>query len=195
MDTSPALVPVHSLEGWEEALIVARWPSPAPVEAWESSVIADFSLVMEVVRAIRNVRAEKKVTPGKPISATLVSVNHSHILQQQAETIASLAHLDRRSLMIAPSIPAKPEGCIALVVGPVEIYLPLAGLVEVTEERRRLEMELNETERQIERLEKLLASEFAQKAPAAVIKKERDRLEGYREIAGKLRAQIRSIPH
>jgi valyl-tRNA synthetase len=195
MDTTPALAPVHAPEGWEEALIVARWPSPAPAEAWESSAMADFSLVMEVVRAIRNVRAEKKVTPGKPISATLVSVNHSHILQQQAETIASLAHLDRRSLMIAPSIPAKPEGCIALVVGPVEIYLPLAGLVEVTEERRRLEMELNETERQIERLEKLLASEFAQKAPAAVIKKERDRLEGYREIAGKLRAQIRSIPH
>ena len=55
--------------GWEDALIVARWPEPRPEEGWEAEKLADFSLFMELVRSIRNMRAEKKVTPGKKDSS------------------------------------------------------------------------------------------------------------------------------
>ncbi|PIZ25097.1 MAG: valine--tRNA ligase, partial [Chloroflexi bacterium CG_4_10_14_0_8_um_filter_57_5] len=86
---------------------------------------------------------------------------------------------------------AKPEGAIALVVGAIEIYLPMAGLVDMDEQRMRLEKELADTQAQIDRLEKLLASDFASKAPAQVVQKERDKLAAYKETGGKLKAQIK----
>ena len=85
----------------------------------------------------------------------------------------------------------KPEGAAALVVGPVEIYLPLAGMVDVEQERARLEKELAEAELHIARLEKLLASDFAKKAPEAVVAKEREKLASYKETAEKIKAQIK----
>jgi valyl-tRNA synthetase len=72
----------------------------------------------------------------------------------------------------------------------VEIHLPLAGMVDIAEERSRLEKELKEAESHIERLEKLLSGDFADKAPAALVQKERDKLAGYKEKAGKIKAQL-----
>jgi len=80
---------------------------------------------------------------------------------------------------------------IGQVVGPVEIYLPLAGMVDLANERARLEKDLAETQAQIERLEKLLGSDFANKAPAPVAQKERERLAGFKETAAKLRTQLK----
>jgi valyl-tRNA synthetase len=84
----------------------------------------------------------------------------------------------------------KPKDSLALVVGSVEVYLPLAGMVDLAEEKTRLEKELKEAESHIERLEKLLASDFANKAPAALVQKERDKLAGYKETAEKIKAQL-----
>jgi valyl-tRNA synthetase len=178
---------------WPAALIIASWPEPRPAEGWEAGKVADFTLIQEVVRAIRNLRAEKNVPPGRRIPATLVSASAASVLREQAAAISTLAGLDPTALAIQESIPTKPEGHIALVVGAVEIYLPLAGLVNTSEERLRLEKDLMETQAQIERLEKLLASSFAEKAPPAVVQKERDRLTGYQETAAKLRGQLEAL--
>ncbi len=80
-----------------------------------------------------------------------------------------------------------------MVVGPVDIYLPLAGMVDIEEERARLEKGLEAAESQIERLEKLLASPFSEKAPSDVVQKERDKLESDKETAKKLRAQLKAL--
>ncbi len=79
---------------------------------------------------------------------------------------------------------------ITLVITPVEITIPLAGLVDVEAERERLAKELTEAESQIERLKKLLNSPFAQKAPAAVVEKERAKLAEYQETAERLKLQL-----
>ena len=76
------------------------------------------------------------------------------------------------------------------MVGAVEIYLPLAGMIDLAEERTRLEKDLKDARSQIERLEKLLAGDFANKAPAALVQKERDKLDGYRKTAEKIEAQL-----
>ncbi len=78
-----------------------------------------------------------------------------------------------------------------LIAGPVEIYLPLEGMVDREAERLRMTRELSETESQIKRLGQLLAGEFAQKAPAAVVARERERLAALKETADKLRAQVK----
>ncbi|MBN2551095.1 MAG: valine--tRNA ligase [Anaerolineales bacterium] len=178
---------------WPAALIVAPWPEPRPEYAWEASTLADFSLLQEVVRAIRNLRAEKNVKPGKRIPAALVSASAAQMLRQQSAPLAALAGLDLAALEIHAALPAKPEGHIALVVGPVEVYLPLAGLVDAGEQRARLERDLSDLQAQITRLEALLASSFAEKAPPAVVQKERDKLAAYQDSAAKIKGQLEGL--
>jgi valyl-tRNA synthetase len=176
---------------WPEMLIVAPWPEPHPAEGWEDAKAADFALLQEIIRNIRNLRAEKNVKPGKRLEATIAAGAKTAILEQQKSTLATLASLDEAQLKIVPSLAAKPEGYVALVAGPVEIYLPLAGLVDIEEQRGRLEKDLAEAQSHIERLEKLLASDFANKAPKPVVEKEREKLAAYQETAGKIKAQLK----
>ncbi len=185
----------HSAEfqpkgGWEQALILAHWPEARPEEGWESRKVADFNLVQELVRAIRNLRSEKNVKPNRRIPAVLVSQAALEILQAQEKSIAALSGLDAAMLQILAQMQSKPDGHVALVVGPVEVYLPLAGLVDVEEERQRLQADLDGTLAQIQRLEQLLAGPFAQKAPQAVVQKESDKLAGYLETKQKLESQL-----
>lgn len=176
-----------------EALIIAPWPEPQAEEEWEAKAIEDFSLVQEVVRAIRNLRAEKGIKPGRRILATIVAGDQTSILRQQASAIAALAQVDPARLTILEGPLERPEGHIALVVGKVEIYLPLADLIDIEEERKRLEKELTEAEAQIRRLEALLAGPFTQKAPAAVVQKEQEKLAVFKESAARLRAQLERL--
>jgi len=177
-------------EDWSEVLITASWPEERKLEGWEDGKIADFALVQEVVRSIRNLRAEKGVQPGKRIEATFVGGEKTSLVREQAEVIAVLAKLDGEKTSVVESISEKPEGSVALVVGPVEIYIPLVGMVDLAAERDRLKAELKEAESHIARLEKMLSSPFAKKAPAAVVDKEREKLAGYKETAEKIKAQL-----
>ncbi len=176
-----------------DALIIAAWPEPRPVENWEASKVADFKLVQEIVRAIRNLRSEKKVKSGRRIPATMVSESAMQLLNEQAATISALASLDLQALKLARALESKPQGHVALVIGPVEIYLPMTGLIDNTEERARLEKELSEAGVQIERLEKLLASSFAKKAPPSVVQKESQKLAAFQQTAEKLRNQLQAL--
>ena len=161
--------------GWEDALIVARWPTPRSVEAWEASKSADFSLIQEIVRAIRNMRAEKKLKAGRRIPAILIGGPKTSLLAEQAGIIALLAKVDPEGLQILDQPLEEPIEAISLVVGPVEIFIPVAGTVNSSEEEQRLRKELVEIQTQVIRLETLLSSPFAEKAPPVVIQKERDR--------------------
>ncbi|HUE99018.1 MAG TPA: valine--tRNA ligase [Anaerolineales bacterium] len=176
---------------WSHALIVAKWPEPRPLKDWEPETIADFELIQEIVRAIRNLRAEKNVAPSKKIAASIAAGDKTEVLKEQSTVIASLAGLNEAELSIAALLKDKPKDSAALVVGSVEIYLPLAGMVDLAGEKSRLEKELKEAESHIERLEKLLASDFASKAPAALVQKERDKLAGYKDTAEKIKAQLK----
>ena len=176
---------------WPAVLIIASWPEPRPEEDWEAAKVADFALIQDTIRSIRNLRAEKKVSPAKRIPATIAGGVKTALLKEQAGVIAALAGLDQSLLSILESLPAKPENSIALVAGPVEIYIPLSGMVDLDEERNRLQKELAESQVQIDRLEKLLGSDFANKAPALVVQKERERLAAFEETAAKLKTQLK----
>ncbi len=187
---SPAFTPKA---GWGEALMLASWPQSQPVEGWEENSVADFGLVQEVVRAIRNTRTEKRVVPGKRIAATIVAGDQLRIFQAQAKTLCALAFIDPEQLILLKNLAEKPQDQVALVVSAVEIYLPLSGLVDVQAEKTRLEGELGDVQSQIERLEALLASPFAQKAPPAVVDKERQKLATFQESAARLKDQLANL--
>jgi len=179
--------------GWPEALMIAPWPEPRQPEGWEAEKMADFDLLQEVVRAIRNLRSEKNVKASLRLPAILVAGERAALFQEQSAALASLAKLDDKDLQILEQLDEKPSGYIALVVGPVEIHLPLAGMIDEEEERGRLSKDLQEAEAQIQRLEVLLASPFAKKAPPPVVQKEQEKLVAYQDTAEKLRMQLEAL--
>ncbi len=172
---------------------MAPWPEPRHEEGWEDDKVADFILIQEIVRAVRNIRAEKAVQPGQRIAAALVSAEKGPLLKGEIRVLTHLARLDPEKTVITDSLPGKPEGHVGLVVGSVEVYLQLAGLANPQEERARLERELAEAQTQIERLKKLLGGPFAAKAPPDVVEKERARLAGFTETAEKIISQIEAL--
>ncbi len=179
--------------GWEEALIVAYYPTPREPEGWEEQKVADFGLVQEIIRGIRNLRAEKKVPSNRRIPATLACGDRLLVLKGQAATIAHLAMIDTDNFVLEHDLEEKPNPAVSFVVSGVEIYLPLAGLVDPDEERLRLQKELAEAGSQAERLEQLLASSFAEKAPAAVVDRERQKLATYKETVTRLQSQLDAL--
>jgi valyl-tRNA synthetase len=174
---------------WPEALIVAKWPEQRPVEGWEEDAIQSYGKIQEIVRSIRNVRAEKNVKPSVKFKPMFVTSEDYDLIQQNAYAISSLTGTYLPE--IAKYLVGKPDNHIGLVSGSTEIYLPIAEMIDISEEKVRLEKELKEAESHIERLEKLLASDFANKAPAVLVQKERDKLAGYKDTAAKIQAQLK----
>ena len=174
---------------WEEHLIIARWPERMEQEDWEEGAIKDFALVQEMVRAIRNLRSEYKLEPSKGIDAVLVSESKADFLNRNKNLLLDLAVLKEETLQIQPG-KTQNESMTVLVVEDVEIYLDLSASTDGEQDRERLEKELAEAESHVARLEKLLASPFAQKAPANVVDAEREKLAGYKSSAEKLRERL-----
>jgi valyl-tRNA synthetase len=183
----------NNLNDWPDALIIASWPESREKENWEDGKIKEFDLIQEIIRTIRNLRAEKNIKPGKLIPATLVSGDHAATLQNEIGSIASLAYLHPEETKILAKIDQIEADDIALVAGQVEIYLPLSGLIDLKEEEKRLIAELKEIRQEIDRLEDLLSGPFAEKAPAQVVEKEREKLSDYKETAATLEEQLNNI--
>lgn len=192
--------PAHFLPldgAWSEALIIARWPAILSHEGWEAERVSTFNQVQEIVRSIRNLRAEKNLKPSQKISAILSTSDVlAQMLQPEQQMIAALAGLNPAAVTLVSSQTGaftRPENHIALVAGAVEIFLPLADLVDPEEERQRLEKSLVEVQGQVNRLQALLGGSFSEKAPAAVVQKEREKLAGYQETAARLQAQLAAL--
>jgi valyl-tRNA synthetase len=183
-------LPAISPSGWEEALIVAKWPERYVLDGWDEEFIKDFSLIQEIVRGIRNIRSEYKIAPARKLEAVLVSENLQILLESQKLVLCDLAGLEEEDTRIYMHKPDDLEGMVSLVVNEVEVFLNIAGGGDDEAERARLEKELQELENQIARLEALLAGPFAQKAPAKIVDAEREKLEGYRVSAQKIREQL-----
>ena len=183
---------------WPAALIIADWPTPLPLgdtaplplgEAGRGSPADDFETVRELIRRIRNARAEQGVEPARYIPAVIAAGERAAFIATQRPLLVALARLDDAQLTIAPTA-EPPAQALTLALGPLTCYLPLAGMVDLAAERARLTKEAAELDKQIERLSGLLASPFAEKAPPAVVQKEREKLGGLQasrsEIAGRL---------
>ena len=177
---------------WEDALINARWPEPRADEGWEAQKVADFGLVQEVVRAVRNLRTEKRVPPNRKLTALIAAGDKTGVLNAQRDAIAYLAGLDASSLIITQALDEKPQNASAVTVLGVEIYLPLEGLVDAEAEKTRLQKELDEVTSQIQRLEGLLGGSFAERAPANVVERERQKLATFKETAARLQEQMKT---
>jgi valyl-tRNA synthetase len=174
-----------------DSLMVASWPTPGDLDPEAETAMQQ---VMDVVRAIRNIRAEYNVEPARRIVAHIATGEKHDLYSSQRDILVELARLDSESLHIAQSLLDEPEHALTLVVGGVEVYLPLAGMVDLNAERARLGKELAHVEDGISRSQKLLSNEgFTAKAPAEVVQREQDKLADMQEQAQKLRDRLAAL--
>jgi valyl-tRNA synthetase len=174
-----------------EALIIAPWPE---ADALDEAAEEEMEPITEMVRAIRNARAEYDVEPSLPIAAIIVAGSKRGLVAAEAAVFTRLARVDAAKLRIEEELTERPEKVLSLVVGDYEVLLPFKDLVDMDRERDRLSKQLAETQREIVRAEKLLSNrEFVSKAPARVVNKERAKLKDCDSRRAKLEERLKSL--
>jgi valyl-tRNA synthetase len=154
---------------------------------------ARMELVMDVIKGIRNIRGEMNVPPGKRIAAVLEckTEDAADVLAAGEGYIKSLARVD--SLVFGVSV-ERPAQAATQVAGEVEILLPLAGLIDLDEEQKRLEKEIAKVEKDVVMFSKKLSNEsFLAKAPPEVLEKDQQKLADAQEKLAILQQSLDKI--
>ncbi len=173
------------------ALIASPWPTP--VDVADGTASRDVAAVQAIVSAIRGLRAEYGVAPGREVSATIVEASPAaqEAITAMGETIRRLAKLDQ--ITIQDAIPAEAGGTIVLEDG-TSVIVPLGDLVDLDRECARLGDEAEKLEGLVRGLEAKLANpQFTSRAPAAVVDGERAKLETWRHQVASLRQKRQAL--
>jgi len=173
-----------------ETIMLAPWPNPAGLRSPKHERI--MHTVMAVITEIRSMRSEKNVPPGRKITAICQADPEGlEILSGAQEDIRNLAGLET---LILEEPGRTPEKSLSAVVEGVNIFLPLAELVDLEEEKARLQKELEQARRELQRAEKNLRNEgFISKAPQEVVEKEKEKAELYRAQVARLEALLQEL--
>ena len=191
-------MPFISEEIWQHlpqrqsALVIAAWPRqdsrldfPGEAEA--------LSLVQEAIRAVRNLRSQVQLPPRQAAPVILKpSPEAAATLEKERHQLSRLSFAE--PLTIDPAA-EKPRQALAAIVGDeLEVYLPLAGLIDIEAEIGRLKKELKQVEKELRRAEgKLQSPGFLKKAPPEVVAKEKARVEEGSIKKEKLEERLREL--
>lgn len=170
-----------------DSLAVATWPEPDPALRDEEAE-DQMRLIMEVVRSMRNLRAEVKLAPSQKAEFRILAEldRELEILKRWSSYLCVLAGASRVTVSGADESPDRLKGCLASVLPGVQIYLSLEGLLDVRREIERVREEIEDTRKDLERtLNRLANEEFVRKAPPKVVAREEQRRQDYeRRLAG-----------
>ena len=173
-----------------ESIMISSWPAYEPRFEFaeeEQSMLA----IMEVVRSVRNTRAEMNVPPAKK-AKIIICTEKQEIVRQTESYLLKLANASQVQLLPAGS--PEPENCAAAIVGLGQVYLPLGELIDVQKEMARLQKEQKNLEAEIARCSgKLQNQGFLAKAPAKVVQEEREKLEKYTQMLERVNARMDSL--
>ncbi len=171
-----------------DSIMIAPYPTPDP-SAIDSEAEEWATLLMSLVRGVRNVRAERKVEASKKVPAILLD---GEILGPGGRSF--LENLAVCTVEARPADAPQPENSIMVVEKATRIFLPLTGLFDFAGERQRLESSLEDLRKRIGQVQSRLANEqFLSKAPTNVVEKERTRLTGWQEEESNLLQRLSEL--
>lgn len=172
------IMPFVTEEIWQsvphvgESLVVATYPTVHP-EQMDEKAAEEMEFLMDFIRSVRTVRNEMNTPLSKPINiiAKVSDAAHYAILKENESYIARFSNPEE--FVYGEDVEAPSDAVTSVITG-VEIYLPLAGLINIEDEIARLEKEAEKLQQEVDRVEKKLSNEkFVAKAPAAVVEAER----------------------
>jgi valyl-tRNA synthetase len=155
-----------------ETIMYAAWPVAKP-EQRDAGAEREMACLVEVTRAVRHLRSEMNVPPNRRAETVMVVPEDAirSLLDRWKEYIENLAHVGVRT---TDELETRPELAAHAVVRGMEIFMPLAGLIDIDREAERLTRELEQVEKDLARVEGKLANPaFVAKAPPAIVEKER----------------------
>jgi valyl-tRNA synthetase len=174
------------------SIVVAPYPE-ANESLLDPEAEADFSLVQQLIRTVRNARAEFRIDPRRPLEVAVAAGEMHAVLESQAPAICFLAAVDPLRISRQGSVDHQP-GSLRAVIGGLVLSIPLGGLVDMAAERQRLGKELQEAEVHIGRLEaRLQDQQFINKAPEDVVERERGRQRDVTDRSQKLRGLLAQL--
>ena len=154
---------------------------------------AEMNLVMDTINAIRNIRGEMNVPPGTQVEVFLHSPQAGDIaaLDRHRESIKILARLRE---LHCNSAGGPPAAAAKAVVDQVDIFMPLAGIIDFAEEAKRLDRELEKLGKEVGQAQRKMSNEdFLAKAPAEVVQKEQAKLQAQTDKLQKLKTHRERI--
>lgn len=174
-----------------EKIIIAPWPV-FKEEEYDESSIQMMEKAMELIRAIRNTRAEMNVPPSKKAKV---------LIDAEEETLKSLEKAQKYILTLASASEVefiakgeKVEDALSIVIDGAKIYIPLAEIIDIEKELERLNKEKQKFEGEIKRAEgKLNNQGFVAKAPQSLIDEEKEKIEKYKEMKQAVEERISSL--
>ena len=172
-------LPIH-----DESIVISSWP-----KVYGFKRAKDFDLLMEVIKSIRNQRAEKGVPDNKKIDI-IVTENKGKLIHNSQEYIKRLAMVE--NIVFNTNGTKINDNCVNIVFNDFEIRIPLSSMVNQQEELERLNKEIEKTKFEIDRSEKLLANQgFVNKAPAKLINEEKAKLEKNKQLLNNLLSKLK----
>ncbi|MEA3643178.1 MAG: valine--tRNA ligase, partial [Lamprobacter sp.] len=170
------LRPLAGTPGGYQGDSIMLAPYPAADSALDDpDAEAEIHWVQQFILGVRRIKGEMNIAPSKqlPVLVANASARDRQWTEQARPYLDFLARTE--SIRLLDDESEAPESAIALV-GAMKILIPMAGLIDKDAELKRLDKEIAKLQADIERIEKKLANpSFVDKAPAAVVQKERDR--------------------
>ena len=176
------------MPGVRGKLCLAKWPQPVKKYAYRTEMMA-FDKVVDLIKAVRNVKNEMNVAPSKKVDMFLVgdavkSADHAYI--KKLAGINEITHVSGKD-----EIGVK---VVSVISSAGEAFLPLGELVDAEKEKIRLTAEIANLEKETARCKALLANQgFLAKAPRQLVDKEKAKADSYAAMTEKLRAQLRLL--
>jgi valyl-tRNA synthetase len=182
--------PLAGVEG--DTLMLAPYPARDPSAA-DAQAVSEIDWVKQCILGIRRIKGEMNIAPGKPLPILVVDATE----QERCWLETARPYLDflarTESITVLDDEAQAPESAIALV-GSMKILIPMAGLIDKDAELKRLDKEITRLTDDVARTEAKLANPaFVDKAPAAVVDKERAKLADHAAAIANLQAQRTKI--
>lgn len=175
-----------------ETITLAEWPKYDPALENDAAV-AEMNLLMDIIRAVRNIRAEVNVPMSKKVEL-IIKAGTEETLSIISHNGNYISRFCNTSSFEAGLHPQTPDKVMSAVVTGAELLLPLSGLIDIEQEILRLEKEVQSLNSEVERVEKKLGNQgFVAKAPAKVIEEERAKQADYSAKREKVLARIAEL--
>jgi valyl-tRNA synthetase len=175
-----------------ESIMVAPFPA-ANDKLMNAGVEQDMQMVMDLILAIRNIRGEMNIAPSMQITV-IVKVENKELgehLEKSAGYAKTLARIKELRIGVAED---KPKNVATAVIKGAEVYVPLEGILDLTQERDRLQKEIAKISKDIEVFSKKLSNKnFVDKAPKEVVEKDTAKLEEFKVKREKLEESLKML--
>lgn len=181
-----------SLPHCSESIMISDWPVQDSTLVYENDAI-QFENIMEIIKAIRNMRAEKNIAPSKRITLYVkANADSVKLIKESYSYLEKLAGIQEIKII---NNAKEIEGLtVSLVTVLAELFVPMGELVDMAKEKERLQGEIDKAQKEILRAEGMLNNQgFVSRAPEKLIDAEKQKIVKFKELKQKLEAQLESM--